>query len=187
MRYSHRRAKRIVLTCQMIAVGTMGLLGPIYALYVEKLGGDILAAAGAYAIYSMVYGVLVLVLGRVTDTVKESKYFVIAGFFIAAVSYAGYIVASTSIHLFFLQAILGIAQALNTPAFDSLYQKHMNNHTPASEWGEWEGVYYLTEGITAALGGGIAHFVGFTTLFLLMSLMSILTGTYLWLLPRKAI
>lgn len=79
----HKKAKRIILASQMVAVGTMGLLGPIYAIYVEKLGGDILAAAIAYTIYSIVYGILVIFLGRITDKVKESEYFLMAGFFIS--------------------------------------------------------------------------------------------------------
>jgi len=183
----HKKAKRIVLVSQMIAVGTMGLLGPIYAIYVEKLGGDILAAAAAYAIYSVVYGGLVILLGKVTDKVKESEYFVIAGFFVASLSYAGYLLAQNPLHLFVIQAVLGVAQALNTPALDALYQKHMDNRKPASEWGKWEGIYYITEGITAAVGGGIATLIGFMPLFIIMAAISMVTGVYLMFLPRKVL
>ena len=187
MPHKHKKAKHIILSAQMIAIGTMGLFGPIFAIYIERLGGDILAAAFAVTIYSIVYGGLVILLGRVTDKMKESEYLIIAGFFLASLGYVGYIFAQNPFHIFILEIVFGVAQALNTPAFDALYQKHMDTSKPASEWGQWEGLYYITEGITAFVGGVIANYIGFFYLFIIMAAISLLTGIYLLLLPRKVL
>lgn len=61
----------------------------------------------------------------------------------------------------------------------------MDDHKPASEWGQWEGFYYITEGVTAVVGGGIASYMGFNALFIIMTVISFFTGVYLLLLPRR--
>ncbi len=130
-----RRATKILLTTQMIAVGTAGMLAPIYAIYVQKIGGDILAASGAWTVYSIVGGVLIIFLGRITDRAREPEYFIVAGFFAAFVGYAGYLFIKSPSHLFIVQAVLGLATALMTPAHDALYTEHLNGGRFASEWG----------------------------------------------------
>ncbi|MBI2055308.1 MAG: MFS transporter [Candidatus Sungbacteria bacterium] len=182
-----RRATKILLTTQMIATGAMGLLSPIYAIYVEKLGGGILSAAGAWAIFSIVSGLLIIFLGQLTDRVKEPKYFIVAGFLVGSFGYFGYLFAKSPAHLFVIQAILGLSLALMTPAHDSLYTKHLDDSRFATGWGIWEGLYRITEAASAFIGGIIVVYVGFKALFVLMSGLSLVTAIYIWLLPRKVL
>lgn len=48
------RARKILLSTEVVSTGTLGLLGPIYAIYVEKIGGGILEASGTYAIFALI-------------------------------------------------------------------------------------------------------------------------------------
>ena len=44
-----------------------GLLAPIYALYVENIGGNIVDAGIAWAIFSISMGVLLIVFGKLEN------------------------------------------------------------------------------------------------------------------------
>ena len=179
------RARRILLFANAIANGSTALLGPIYAIYVEKIGGGILEVAGSYTVYCLAYGILMLVFGRWEDKFKETEYFLAAGVIISAIGFAGYLTASNILHLVIIQGILGVAFALMTPAQDALYTKHLDRGKFGTEWGTWEAVFWITEGVGAFLGGMIANFVGFQALFMVMMSISFLTGLYILFLPRK--
>jgi hypothetical protein len=45
-----------------------GLLGPLFAVYTTKIGGDVFEITSAYALYLVVTGVLVIVFGRISDS-----------------------------------------------------------------------------------------------------------------------
>lgn len=180
-----RRPTRILLTTQMIAVGAAGMLTPIYAIYVQKIGGDIIEAAGAWTIFSIVSGVLTILFGRLTDKVREPEYFIVAGFFVAAAGYFGYTLVQNPLHLFIVQIVLGVSVALMTPAHDALYTEHLDGGRFASEWGFWEGMWNITEAVTAFIGGLIVASFGFKILFIAMALLAFVTGVYIWLLPRR--
>lgn len=182
-----RRPTKILLTTQMIAVGAAGMLVPIYAIYVGKIGGDILVAAGAWTIFSIVSGTLTMLFGRLTDRVREPEYFIIAGFFAAAVGYVGYLFVQNPTHLFIVQMVLGVSVALMTPAHDALYTEHLDGGRFASEWGFWEGMWNITEAVAALAGGLVVAWFGFKTLFIVMAVLAFSTGIYIWFLPRRVL
>jgi sugar phosphate permease len=180
-------AQKILLSTQTIATTSAGLLAPIYAIYVEKVGGGILETSASYALFAVVYGLLMLVMGKMTDKVKYQELFIVAGFFISGIGYVGYLFVSSVFHLFILQAILGIAQAVMTPAHDGLYTKHLDDSKTASEWATWEAVYAISTGVSAFVGGIIVYYISFEALFIAMFMMSFSAGLYLLLLPRGSI
>lgn len=179
------RARRIILTLTIVYNGSIALLAPIYAIFVEKIGGGILDAAGTYALFTIVYGILMIFIGKLTDKVQKKEYFMAAGFFFSAIGFAGYLVAKNIIHLLITQIILGIAFAVITPASDALYTSHLDKDKYASQWGIWETTWYVTEGVCAFIGGIIAKYIGFHALFISMITISCLAGSYIILLSWK--
>lgn len=68
------------------------MLGPFYAMFVEKIGGDMLEAGTAFGIFAFVAGITTLVSSRLADsTARDEKDFIIrllagwAGFFLLSV------------------------------------------------------------------------------------------------------
>lgn len=55
--------------------------------------------------------------------------------------------------LFLVQMIFGIGKAIETPAFDEVYSKHLDHGKFASEWGLWDSTTYITFGISGVIGG----------------------------------
>lgn len=154
--------RKILLLTDAFFLLSGGLLGPIYALYVQKIGGDLLDASSTFAIFMITAGVVVFLLGMWEDKVKHQKKFVIAGYGIAMIGSLGYLFVTSTFGLFLVQAVLGFAVAMKDPAYDALFsnsQQHL-----ALAWGEWEAVDYIALGIGAFFGGLIATEYGFHVL-----------------------
>ena len=67
--------------------------------------------------------------------------------------------------LFGVQALIGIAEAIYSPAFDTLYSRHLTPKKAGREWGAWESMNYFSIAIGSAIGGLIASQLGFGFLF----------------------
>ena len=99
------RAK-ILLYVSLIASFAIGLLGPIYAIFVEEIGGSILDAGIAYAIFSIFTGILIISFGSTKFFARNTKKIVVIGYFILALGNLGYLLVKSPIHLFIVQVVL---------------------------------------------------------------------------------
>lgn len=165
--------RRLLLLTDAFFLLSGGLLGPIYALYVQKIGGDLLDASSTFAIFMITAGIIVFLLGMWEDKAQHQKKFVIAGYGVAMIGSLGYLFVSSTMGLFIVQAILGFAVALKDPAYDALFsgsQKHL-----ALAWGEWEAVDYIALGAGAFLGGVIATEFGFQVLLFCLFGLSVIS------------
>lgn len=165
---------KILLWSSVFLNLSAGLFGPIYAVFVEQIGGDLLTAGGAYASFSIALGVLVYFLGKWEDKIKHQENLIIWGRLLTVIGTAGYLLIKAPIHLFAVQITLGIAQALTIPAFDSLYSKNLQKGRFASQWGSWEAMTSIVIGIAAIVGGLIAKEFGFKPLFIIMTIIALI-------------
>jgi MFS family permease len=145
-----------------------GLLGPIYAIFVEQIGGDILTAGSAFAIYTIICGVLILLLGKWENRAKHKEKILVLSRVFTLIGFTGYLFVTNPIQLFLVQITLGAALAFGTPAFDTIYSKNLDKNKEAFEWGAWEGMYQIALGLSAIAGAIIVEFFGFRTLFVIM-------------------
>jgi DHA1 family multidrug resistance protein-like MFS transporter len=180
-----RAELKILLASSFLFNLAAGLFGPIYAVFVEGIGGDLLTAGSAYAVFSIASGVLIFAIGKWEDRSKHKGKLVVASRVLCCFGFLGYIFVANAIQLFLVQLIFGIAAAIGNPAFDSMYSLNVSKSRSASEWGLWESQYAVTIGVAALLGGLTAQFLGFRTLFILMFGISMLSLLVSLLLLRK--
>ena len=169
-----QKVLKILLLASGLSLLAGGLFGPIYAIFVEQIGGDILTAGTAYAAFAISAGVLIFVISRWEDHIKYKETLVIMGYALGCFGFLGYLLIQDPLDLFAVQVIFGIATAIGTPAYDGLYSKHLDKGKFVSEWGLWESMNYILIGISAAAGGFLAEFFGFRFLFFVMLALSIL-------------
>ena len=165
------RVLRILLGAEGFSILAAGMFGPIYAIFVENIGGDILEAGGAYALFCLAAGILMFLMGRWEDRVKHKEKLVIIGYLLGSVGILGYIFISSPLHLFIVQIILGLSEAIGSPAYDSMYSRNLDKGKYASEWGVYESMDYIVTGIAAVFGALIAATFGFQYLFIIMFLL----------------
>ncbi len=169
----HKQLK-LFLTANAFFVLAVGMFGPIYAIFVQKVGGDILAAGTAWAIFTIISGIGILFMGKIQDKIKRDKPSIILGYALMSLGFLGYYFVSNVTQLFLVQILLGISTVVLTPAYDSFYTKYLEKGKFASQWAAWEGIWYLVTGIAALVGAFLANLFGFRILFLIMFFVSLI-------------
>lgn len=178
------RAIKILIVASIFFSFSSGLFGPIYAIFVEKIGGDILTASSAWTLYSVVIGILILVFGKWEDKLNKRKMIVL-GYFINTIGIVGYLFIQQPIQIFIIQAILGVSSAILNPAWNAIFSTSLDRHRESSEWAYWEGAIRIDAGIAAVIGGVIATVFGFRTLFIFMTITAAASTVISVLLLRK--
>jgi len=177
-----RKELKILLFASALFTISGGLLGPIYAVFVEQIGGDLLTAGGSYSAFAISMGAIIFFISRWEDHVKHQEKMVIIGLTLSSLGFFGYLLVQSPIHLFIIQAILGIGGAVWIPASDSIYSKNLDKGKFASEWGLWDSIYWISMGLSASIGGFLANIYGFRFLFAVMffvSLAGLITSVFL--------
>jgi len=164
---------RILLLAEALFLTAEGFLGPIWAIYVEKIGGDILDASGAYAAFMITAALITYFLGKFEQSQRFKSKFVVFGYLLGTLGFVGYLFVDNIWQLLVVQMILGLTVAIKDPAYDGLYSKFAKKHLTLA-WGEWEAMDYVALGVSAVLGGIIARFLGFKSLILIMVAFSLL-------------
>ncbi|RJR14862.1 MFS transporter [Candidatus Microgenomates bacterium] len=176
---------RILLITNGLILIASAMLGPIYALFVERVGGSLLDASFAFGAYALAAGITTLTSGKVADKVKENELIVVFGYVVMACGFFGYMLVNSVWSLLLVQVIIGLGEAIYSPAFDAVYSKHLDGHKSGREWGAWESINYFTTAFGALFGGLLVTYLGFNAMFTSMGLLSLVSAGYIFRLPRK--
>ncbi len=171
------KAEKILLVGSGLWYLGEGMLGPLFTIFAQNIGGDILEISWAWATYLLVMGVLNIILGKYSDHWNKEKVMV-WGYGLNAVFTFGYLFVSSPFHLFFVQAGLGVATALATPTWDALYAKHEDRKKDGSAWGLAAGIPDIVIGIAIILGGLVINYFSFTLLFIIMGIIQVIATVY---------
>ena len=74
------KLSRILIIASSLWYFGEGLFGPLFAVYAEKIGGDILDISWAWAVYLIVTGVCYVLIGNLVNNSKYKKQVMIAGY-----------------------------------------------------------------------------------------------------------
>lgn len=161
------------------------MLGPIYALFVQNVGGDLLDASFAASIFGLAAALTTMVSGRLADYFQDDRYIVSLGYFIMGCGFFLFILVEDTYFLLMVQALLGCGEAIYGPAFDKLFSQNLDKGLEGSQWGGWEAAHYFVTAVGTLVGGFIANSFGFVTMFILMGVLCVVSGAYLLLLGRS--
>ena len=170
---------RLLIFVNTIIVFTVGLFAPFYAVFVQKIGGGVALAGVSWALFSVVSGIFILMLSKWELRVKKRHVLLALGYIIRAIVFLSYAFMDNIPQLLVTQILWGIAGAVGTPAFDSLYTSNTSKEASIVEWGDWEGISAIATGIAALIGGFLIQMIGFRILFILMSTISLSLGIFL--------
>jgi MFS family permease len=169
----NKTALLLLLTEFIFLLGS-GLYGPIYAIFVQRVGGNILDAGIAWAIYLITMATLGLVFGKLIDKHGKKK-FLAPAYLLAAISIFGYIFVSSTWQLFLIQLSMGIAVAMGDPAWDSWFSNAVPKKESAFHWSMFNAINGYGQGIGALVGGALAQFIGFQFMFLVAGIFGIIS------------
>lgn len=169
-----KRELKILLASAGFSTFVYSMLGPIYAIFVEEIGGGVLEASYAISIFTFVSGVLIYLLTRWEDKVKHQEKLLILGYFLSSIGFFSYILVTKPFHIYIIEVIFGLAVAVLSPVYDGLYSKNLDKGKFISEWGDWESMAYIVSSLSALSGGILAKYFGFRFLFFVMFLLSLI-------------
>ncbi|HEX4104081.1 MAG TPA: MFS transporter [Candidatus Paceibacterota bacterium] len=181
------RPLRILITTNSLLVFIVGLFAPFYAVFIVHIGGSIAFAGLSWAIFSIVSGVLIFLFANWELKIKEQELLIALGYILRAAVFISYALMSSIAQLIATQVLWGVAAALGTPAFDSVYADHTVKEDSIVQWGEWEGISAIMTGVAALIGGLVIQSFGYSAVFTIMAVISFCLGVYIWRLPREVL
>ncbi|MFB6217168.1 MAG: MFS transporter [Candidatus Aenigmatarchaeota archaeon] len=165
---------KILNAASAFSVFAAGLFGPFYAVFIKEIGGGAFIAGSSYSIYAIAAGVLIYFSSRLEDGDVDTQKLVVLGYFLATLGFFGYLFVENPVQMFAVQAIVGVATAVRSPAFDEVYSRNLDEGRYAYEWGVWESMYWVVTGVSAFVAGFIIQNFGFDILFIAMGSFSLI-------------
>jgi MFS family permease len=179
------RSLRTLFLFNGIFVFSASLLGPLYALYVEGLDQGVLSVSTTWAVFTMSATFFMFLLTKFGDRVKDKENLLLAGFIIRAIVWFSYTLIGNISSLILLQILLGLGEALGTPAYDSLLAEHLDRGKHISECARWKLISNLVGSIATIIGGFTVTIFGFNPLFRLMSILALISFIGILKSPKR--
>ncbi|MFA4887188.1 MAG: MFS transporter [Candidatus Nanoarchaeia archaeon] len=180
---------RVLMTGSLLWYLGEGMLGPLLAVFTEHIGGDILQISWAWATYLLVTGVMIIIVGKISDGRASKERLMMIGYVLNTILTFCYLLVSAPWQLFILQAGLGIAWAFATPTWSALYARHIDRKHDGSAYGFADGLPPIITACAILIGGLIINYFSFKTLFLLMGSIQLIATVYqakiLWMEKKK--
>ena len=161
------REARLLLKISFLTTFAESMLVPMYSAFTEKVGGSILDAGIAFAVFSMATGIVITLIGTRPWFQLHVRSCLMLGFLASACCDFSYVFVDNRWQLFAVQVIAGLATGLIEPAWDSLFTDDIE-HSSAKHWSIWAGGSHLVAGTAALIGGLVVAYFSFTALFLAM-------------------
>lgn len=180
------RALRVLITFNGLLLFGGMLFGPLYAVFVQRIGGIVLIGVSS-ASYYLSASLFLWVVGKFGDKVKEKELMLGASYLIRAVGYLGFLFVDRPLFLILLQMFFGLAEALGTPTFGALFAKHVDGDMEIMEYSDWALVANLIMAIGALTGGYFVSSFGFSAVFVVISALCLTSSLGIFLLPRKVL
>lgn len=151
-----------------------GMFGPLFAVFAQRIGNNLLEVSWAWAVYLIAAGMATILVGKMSDGRWSKVHLLVLGNTLNALLTFGYIFVDGPRALLFVQVGLGIAAALAINSWEALYSEYEDKKHDGFEWGLANGEGQIFAGIALVIGGFIVTYVSFTLLFLIMGTMKII-------------
>lgn len=161
---------KLLVSSYGISLFSEWVILPIYAIFVQKIGGDILDASWAMATFLVSQGIFTIIIQRLKWTKRHRILLMVIWRFIRLCGIALYFFVSTTRMLFITQICIALGNSIADPIFDEELADNTDKNNRLFERGLWEGMQDIVNGIAAILGWVIAAFLWFQRLILFMTL-----------------
>lgn len=176
---------RLLIISDTVLMGAAGLLGPIFALFIEDFiqGGNAAVAGIAIGIYLFTKSVFQVPIAYLIDKIRGEKddfWLMFIFTILIAITPLLYLVINTPLQLYIIQFILGFFAAFTFPTYMAVFTRHIDKKKEGMEWGIYFTLIDLTSAAFAAVGGYIAVTQGFPILIIAVVVISLIGAIFLW-------
>ncbi|MDO8463471.1 MAG: MFS transporter [bacterium] len=176
---------RFLILSDTIILGSWGLFGPVFALFIEDFvqGGNEAVAGLAAAIYLFTKSALQIPVAYIIDRIRGERddfWILLVASVLMSLTPLLYLFVSTPFHLYLVQFFLGLFASFTFPTFMAMFTRHIDRSKEGTEWGIYYTLIDITGATLAALGGYLAASEGFPTLIITVVVLSVIGSLLLW-------
>ena len=182
----NNQALKVLFASNAIYLFAALLLGPLYAIYVQKIGGILLVSVST-AVFYVSSTMFLMFMARWGDRVKEKEIMLVASYIIRGIGFLSYIFLDSALVLILIQMLFGLADSLGTPTFGALFAKHVDKREEVLEFSDWSIVSNLVMALGTIVGGFIASTLGFNSLFVIISTLCFVSAGWVLFTPREVL
>ncbi len=183
------RVIRSLIVSDLVLFFALGLLSPIFAVFIlENIGNRLEVIGYAASCYWITRVIMVVPLSRLMDKLKgelDEYSFMVLGTFIISIVPLFYIIASEPWHIYALQIVNGIANSMAVPAWRIIFTNHVDRRFIGFEWSLEDVGVGIATAASAAIGAFVADKLGFNVLFGAMSFFGIIGACILLVLRKR--
>ena len=188
-RFKVNRVVRHFVLADLLLFGGWGLVGPIFAIFLlERISGISLVVIGATSsIYWIVKSIVQIPVSLYLDKhegERDDFYALIASLVLAGFTAMSFLLVHSVSGLFAAMFLQGISFGLYIPSWYSIFSRHLDKDRYAFDWSLDSTSLGIASGITALVGGTIANYIGFSAVFVLVSILSFASALVLMALPN---
>lgn len=181
------KSLRVLFVLNSIFVFAGSLLGPLYAIYVQGIDDKIISVSFSWAVFMLSSTIFMYFTRKYGDKIKEQEYLLAGGFLMRGLAWFGYTLVTSFSGLVVIQVMLGLGEALGTPAWNAIFAKHLDKKKEIREYSSWNIVSNLMVA-GATIGGGLVVTIwGFNWLFVTMGLLALVSLVGVLMTPREVL
>ncbi|HET7099431.1 MAG TPA: MFS transporter [Patescibacteria group bacterium] len=181
------KSLRTLFTLNSIFVFGGSLFGPLYAIYVQGFDNKIVTVSLSWAVFMISSTLFMYFVAKYGDKIKEKEYLLAGGFLVRSIAWLGYLFVTNITGLIIVQIILGLGEALGTPAWNAIFAKHLDGHKEIMDYSNWNIINNLLVALSTVLGGVLVTYFGFSVLFLAMSMLALVSFVGVLMTPKRTL
>ncbi len=168
---------RFLILSDFVFLGGLGLLAPVFALFVEKsiVDGSAAVVGIASSIYLVTKSIVQIPAASIVDQIRgehDDFWFLFISSFCVSLIPLAYLFISNPLELYVVQFIYGAAAAFAFPTYMALFTRHADRDKEGTEWGIYFTFTNMSAAFAAFIGGTLVEIVGFDALIILMVIVT---------------
>lgn len=165
---------KIILLSEIFWSFSMGILGPVYAIFVKGVGnGTFIDVGVAYAILLITVSLLSVPFGHLSDKIGKKRIALAGALLYLPIPFL-YPNITSIYQIFILQIWDGISSAMVEPAWQAMLATSTKKGKRGIQYGFKDFLNTFSGAIAAIVGGIITELFGFTYTFYFIGFLSIL-------------
>jgi len=180
---------KVYIYWDLVINSAWGLLGPVFAIFLLQViaVGDIAEGAKIAGFAALAYwitkSILQIPIGHYLDKnhgEKDDFWFYVVGVILTGLVPFGYLMATQPTHIYLLQVIHAFGMSMVIPSSYAIFIRHVDKGKEAYESSLDSTLLGAGVGITGAIGGIMASYVGFQIIFILTGTLTLISALLLF-------
>jgi len=165
-----KRELYLLALVQILVALSMGIVGPIYSIYFEKISGSLKNAGIIIGTYWIIVGLLEIPFGMLSDKIEKRKVFAIGGILVSSSIFL-YPFLSNFYQIIIVEMVEAIGYSIQMPAFYALLAEMTRKERRGLEVGLIDSSWNVVYGIASIVSGMLITVFGFSLIFSLAGVL----------------